>query len=192
MTIAQIFLCFEILVSNLCWLPTFCNISLCYAFWACMKVKISTCSQLVWWGFLTYTSIVNSKFWLTIFFLTFWFFLGGLDAFSLDCEHGWSTKTKKRYYESCVHIALVSSVCLSTKQKDSRNPYPHSALVCFVCLCAKWKDSRNLFTFVLRIEGFKKSIDLCLENWRIQGSRLTFFWTLLNSSSYPDIELWCQ
>jgi hypothetical protein len=43
---------------------------------------------------------------------------------------------KKRYYESYVHIALVSFACLSTKHKDSRNPYPHSARVCFVCLCA--------------------------------------------------------
>jgi hypothetical protein len=134
MTIAEIFLCFDIVVSNLCQLSTLDNISLCYAFLTCMKAKISTCSQLAWWGFLTYTSIVNSKFWLTIFFLTFWFFLGGLDAFSLDCEHGWSKE--KRYYESYVHIALVSFVCLSTKHKDSRNPYPHSARVCFVCLCA--------------------------------------------------------
>ncbi len=95
LTIAENFLCFDIVVLNLCQLSTLDNISLCYAFLTCMKAKISTCSQLAWWGFLTYTSIVNSKFWLTIFFLTFWFFLGGLDAFSLDCEHGWSTKKKK-------------------------------------------------------------------------------------------------
>jgi hypothetical protein len=154
MTIAEIFLHFNIVVSNLWQLSTFSNIYLCYAFLTCTKAKISKCSQLAWSGFLTYTSIVNSKFWLTIFFLSFWFFLGGLDAFSLDSEHGWSTQ-KKRYYESYVHIALVSFVCLNTKHKDSRNPYPHSAHVCFVCLCAWWKYSRNLLTFVWRIEGFK-------------------------------------
>lgn len=43
---------------------------------------------------------------------------------------------KKDIMNHMFNIALFSFVCLSTKHKDSRNPYPHSAHVCFVCLCA--------------------------------------------------------
>jgi hypothetical protein len=54
---------------------------------ACMKARIPTYSQFTCWGFLAYTSTVESNFWFITCFLAFCFFLcGSTSRSSVGCN----------------------------------------------------------------------------------------------------------
>jgi hypothetical protein len=76
----------------LCRSPTFSIISSCFAFLSCMRAKTSTCSQFACWGFLNYTFIRESKFWLTCFLPFCFFFDGSIGRSLVGYDNGSAIK----------------------------------------------------------------------------------------------------
>lgn len=90
MIVANIFLHLVVDVWNLCQLSTFSIIYLCFTLLACTRARIFACSQFTYRGFLTCTSIVKSKFWLTTCFLGF--FCSSINRSSMGYNCGWIIK----------------------------------------------------------------------------------------------------